>query len=150
MKRNEFFSALTLSAGLFYVAPVLTSCSKSMNDATTTTPGNSNNGNNNNGAVDFNLDLSSSNYSVLNTNGGSVVLNSIIVAKTTSGNFVALSAVCTHQGGPIGYDSSADRFHCPNHGSNFSSDGTVINGPAASPLKKYNTQLTGTTLRVYA
>ena len=107
-------------------------------------------GGNNNGPVDFTLDLSTPSYSVLNNNGGSVVVNSIIVARTSAGVLVALSAVCTHQGSQIGFESSSGRFHCPNHGSNFGLDGSVINGPAAAPLKKYNLQLNGTSLRVYA
>ena len=146
MKRTEFFSAFGLTAGMLFMAPVISSCSKSMTDSS-----NSNGtGGNNNGPVDFTLDLTTPANSVLNNNGGSVVMNSIIVARTSSGVLVALSAVCTHQGGPIGFDSSSGRFHCPNHGSNFGLDGSVINGPAAAPLKKYNLQLTGTSLRVYA
>lgn len=144
MKRHEFFSAFGVSAGLLFMVPVLSSCSKSMTDSST--PG----GGNNNGTVDFTLDLSSSTYSTLNNNGGSVIKDNIIVARTVSGDYVALSSVCTHQGGTVGYDSSANRFHCPNHGSNFATDGSVINGPASSSLKKYNTQLTGTSLRVYS
>ena len=146
MKRTEFFSAFGLTAGMLFMAPVISSCSKSMTDSS-----NSNGtGGNNNGPVDFTLDLTTPANSVLNNNGGSVVVNSIIVARTSSGVLVALSAVCTHQGGPIGFDSSSGRFHCPNHGSNFGLDGSVINGPAAAPRKKYNLQLTGTSLRVYA
>ncbi len=144
MKRDEFFTAFGVSAGMLFLAPVLSSCSKSMTDTSAT------GGGNNNGAVDFTLDLSSSTYSTLNNNGGSVIKDNIIVARTVSGVYVALSSVCTHQGGTIGYDSSADRFHCPNHGSNFATDGSVINGPASTSLKKYNTQLTGTSLRVYS
>ena len=146
MKRTEFFSAFGITAGMLFMAPVLSSCSKSMTDSS-----NSNGtGGNTNGPVDFTLDLSTPAYSGLNNKGGSVVVNSIIVARTSAGTLVALSAICTHQGGPIGFESSAGQFHCPNHGSNFGLDGSVIYGPAAAPLKKYNLQLTGTSLRVYA
>jgi cytochrome b6-f complex iron-sulfur subunit len=151
MERNEFFSLLSVTAGMIFLAPVLTSCSKSMTDEAA--PGgstNTNPGGGTSGTVDFNLDLSVAPYSVLNSNGGSVYKNDIIVARTMSGEYVALSSVCTHQGGTVGYDTTADRFHCPNHGSNFATNGSVINGPAGAPLKRYNTQLTGTTLRVYA
>lgn len=145
MKRNEFFSVLGISAGMIYLAPVLTSCSKSSVD-TTITPGGGNNG-----AVDFTLDLTSPGYAALNTNGGSIVKDNIIIAKTSAGVFVAVTSICTHQQyNPISFESANSRFHCPNHGSNFGLDGSVINGPAASPLKTYKTQLTGTNLRVYA
>lgn len=135
------------SAGMLFLAPAaLTSCSKSTNGLTSgNDPGGTTGG-----AVDFSLDLSTSPYSTLNSNGGSVYKNGLIIARTTNGEYVALSASCTHEGSTIGYDSSANRFHCPNHGSNFTVSGTVINGPATSSLRKYNTQLSGTILRVYA
>ena len=145
MERKDFFSTLGISAGMIFLAPMMSSCSKSMND-TTTTPGGGNNG-----TVDFTLDLTSPTYAPLNTNGGSVVKDNVIIARTSAGVYVALTSICTHQQyNPISFESAANRFHCPNHGSNFSTDGTVINGPAINALKKYNTQLTGTNLRVYS
>ena len=141
MERKAFFSSLGFSAGMIFLAPVISSCSKSITDATTTSGS----------TVDFTLDLSSATYAALNSNGGSVVKDNIIIARTSAGAFVALTSICTHQQyNPIAFESAANRFHCPNHGSNFSTDGSVINGPASSALKKYNTQLTGTSLRVYS
>jgi len=144
MERKAFFSLVGFSAGMLFLAPVATSCSKDP----ATTPGGENN--NNNTGVNFTLDLTSATYSALNSNGGSVIKDNIIIARTASGSFVALSSICTHQGSTIGFEGSANRFHCPNHGSNFATDGTVINGPALTSLKKYNTQLTGTSLRVFS
>ena len=143
MERKIFFSTLGISAGMLFLAPVMTSCSKS--EDVTPTPGG------NNGTVNFTLDLTSPAYAQLNTNGGSVVKDNIIIARTSSGAYVALTSICSHQQyNPIAFESSANRFHCPNHGSNFSVDGTDLNGPALTALKKYNTQLTGTSLRVYS
>ncbi len=145
MERNKFFSTLGISAGMIFLAPALTSCSKSMTDATTGTPTGSG------GAVDFTLDLTNPTYAALNNNGGSIVKDNVIIAKTASGVYVALTSICSHQQyNPISFESANNRFHCPNHGSNFATDGSVINGPATSSLKKYNTTLTGTNLRVYA
>ncbi len=143
MERKQFFSALGISAGMLFMAPVVSSCSKDITDGTTTPGGTT-------GGVDFTLDLSSSTYSVLNNNGGSVIKDNIIIARTSSGNIVALAAACTHQGSIVSFESASSRFHCPNHGSNFGIDGSVLNGPALTALKKYNTQLTGNNLRVYA
>lgn len=146
MKRHEFFSTFGISAGMLFMAPVLSSCSKSMTDSTTNPTGGGNNS-----AVDFTLDLTSSTYAALNSNGGSIVKDNVIVARTSSGVYVALTSICSHQQyNPISFESAANRFHCPNHGSNFGIDGSVINGPATSSLKKYNTQLNGTSLRVYS
>ncbi|MEI7830813.1 MAG: Rieske (2Fe-2S) protein [Prolixibacteraceae bacterium] len=145
MKRNEFFSTLGISAGMIYLAPVLASCSKSSIDSVVPAGGGTSS------AVDFTLDLTTPAYSALNTNGGSIVKDNIIIAKTSAGAFVAVTSICSHQQyNPISFESAASRFHCPNHGSNFGLDGAVINGPATSALKKYNTTLTGTSLRVYA
>jgi cytochrome b6-f complex iron-sulfur subunit len=150
MKRNEFFSAVGISAGMLFMAPVLSSCSKGLTDATTN-PGGGGNPGGGAGAVDFTLDLTSPTYSALNSNGGSIVKDNIIVARTSAGVYVALTSICSHQQfNPIAFDSVASRFHCPNHGSNFGLDGSVINGPATSALTKYNTQLTGTNLRIFA
>ncbi len=146
MKRNEFFSAFGISAGMLFVAPILASCGKNVLDTTGIVVPNTGGGT----VVDFTLDLTQSAYSSLNNSGGSLVVNSIIVAKTVSGSYVALSAVCTHQGGLLGYDAGNNRFHCPNHGANFATDGSVLNGPAQTALRKYNVQLTGNSLRVYA
>jgi cytochrome b6-f complex iron-sulfur subunit len=151
MKRTEFFSAVGFSAGMLFLAPAaLTSCSKSTNDLTSGNDPGGTTGGTTGGTVDFSLDLSTTAYSALNTNGGSVYKNGLIIAKTMNGEYVALSAACTHEGSTIGFDSASNRFHCPNHGSNFTVSGSVINGPAATSLRKYNTQLSGTTLRVYA
>jgi len=145
MKRNEFFSAFGVSAGMIFLAPVLSSCSKSMTDSTTNPSGGGTTG-----AVDFTLDLTSPTYAALNSNGGSIVKDNIIIARTSAGVFVAVTSICSHQQyNPIAFESSASRFHCPNHGSNFGLDGSVINGPATSALKKYSTALTGTSLRIF-
>jgi cytochrome b6-f complex iron-sulfur subunit len=147
MKRKEFFSTLgisAISAGLIFMAPAVTSCSKG---STTDPIGGTNTG----GTVDFTIDLTSPTYAVLNNNGGSVVKDNVIIARTSSGVLVALTSICTHQQyNPIAFESANNRFHCPNHGSNFATDGSVINGPALTALKKYNTTLTGTSLRVYS
>jgi cytochrome b6-f complex iron-sulfur subunit len=99
--------------------------------------------------VDFTLDLEASANSALAKDGGSLYQGNIVVARISSTNFVALSKVCTHEGTTVNFQLANNRFNCPNHGSNFSTDGTVINGPATSALKQYNTALNGTSLRIF-
>lgn len=41
---------------------------------------------------------------------------------------------CSHLGCPIGLNTTEKTFDCPCHGSRFHLDGTVLRGPAASPL----------------
>lgn len=85
----------------------------------------------------------------LATNGGYVVINGIVIARTNSGTFLAVSAACTHKGTNVQYVASANDFYCPNHGAKFSSTGVVTLGPATTNLTQYKTTLTGTSLSVY-
>jgi cytochrome b6-f complex iron-sulfur subunit len=145
MKRKQFFTALGISAGTVLFAPYLISCSKDNATDPGSTPGGSTGG-----TVDFTLDLSLPANSALNTNGGSLINSGVLVAKTSAGSFIAVASLCTHEGFILGFNSSTSQFHCSNHGSNFTTAGAVVNGPATSALKKYNTTLTGTSLRIYS
>jgi cytochrome b6-f complex iron-sulfur subunit len=136
--RKEFLIALGTGAALLACESCLTGCNTQ--DSITNPPTN----------VEFTLDLSTGTYAGLSSPGSSVHVNSLVIAHTTSGTYVALSETCTHQGGTVGYDSANNRFECPVHGSIFALDGSVLRGPASSPLAKYNTTLTGTSLRVFS
>ncbi|RMG04051.1 MAG: Rieske (2Fe-2S) protein [Nitrospirae bacterium] len=61
----------------------------------------------------------------------------IIVIHHPNKGYIALSRVCTHLGCLVDYDRAVDRLICPCHGANFTVDGTVISGPAPSPLREY-------------
>jgi cytochrome b6-f complex iron-sulfur subunit len=88
----------------------------------------------------------------LNTAGGFYIdkTNNIMIARTIANEFLAVSSLCTHQQATIDFEPSSNRFSCSAHGSVFSTTGTVLNGPAAAPLKQYKTSLSGNNLRVYA
>jgi cytochrome b6-f complex iron-sulfur subunit len=83
------------------------------------------------------LDLSLAENSALNSTGVSMVVKGIIIANTGSGNFIALSSVCTHKGCTVGYDSKEGNIKCPCHGAVFTTKGSVVSGPAENPLKSY-------------
>ena len=58
----------------------------------------------------------------------------VVVTQPVSGDFKAFSAVCTHMGCIVNQVSDGT-IDCPCHGSQFSiKDGSVIGGPAPSPL----------------
>jgi cytochrome b6-f complex iron-sulfur subunit len=95
--------------------------------------------------ISFTVDVSSG---ALAINGGSLVKNGVIIARTTTGAFIAVAAACTHQGVTIDFVSSSTSFYCPGHGARFDANGTVTQGPAATNLKKYSTSLSGSTLTV--
>ena len=144
MDRKEFISQVGLGAASLLFINCLGGCSKSA-DAPNSTPTPAPPTN-----VDFTIDLSASTSSSLNTAGGFIYMNNIIIAKTTSGTFLAVSQACTHEGTTITYQSAGDRFFCPNHGSTFSNTGAVLNGPASRPLTQYKTSVSGNNLRVFS
>ncbi len=142
MERNEFLKLLGSGAATVVFAGCFGGCSKKEDDPTPSNPGTST-------KKDFTLDLNAPANAALQNNGGHLVSNDVIVAKTMAGNFVAVSSVCTHQGSTINFESTSGQFQCPSHGSRFALDGKVVNGPAATALKQYKTALTGSNLRVF-
>ena len=133
MTRNDFISLIGIGTTGIILASCISACKKE-----------------NNTNIDFTLEISSSENSALAVKGGYVISQGVIVAKTITGEYIAVSAVCTHQGVNVQFQSSNNRFHCPSHGANFNTNGTVQNGPANSPLTKFNTSLSGNMLRVYS
>ncbi|TFH66072.1 MAG: ubiquinol-cytochrome c reductase iron-sulfur subunit [Candidatus Zixiibacteriota bacterium] len=66
-----------------------------------------------------------------------------VVIQLTPGNFVALSAVCTHLGCIVAWQEQVEEFQCPCHGGRFSADGKVLGGPPPRPLEAYAVELKG-------
>lgn len=62
-------------------------------------------------------------------------LKKYTVYRDESGNIHTCSAVCPHLGGILTWNPDEKSFDCPVHGSRFTADGKVINGPAISDLK---------------
>ncbi len=68
--------------------------------------------------------------------GGGVILRDaqLVVTQPEAGTFKAFSALCTHQGCPVS-EIQDGVIVCNCHGSHFSiKDGSVLQGPATSPL----------------
>ena len=49
-----------------------------------------------------------------------------------------VSAVCTHMMGIVTFNNAENTWDCPCHGSRFTTEGDVIEGPAKAPLTKIN------------
>jgi len=134
MNRRELIR--NIAAGtvtLFIVPSAITSCTKD------NLPNPDNN--------TVTIDLGSSKYSTLASAGGSIVVQNIIIFNTGS-DYLALSSVCTHQGCQVTYNYGNGNLPCPCHGAIFSTTGSVIQGPATSPLKKYNVAQDGDILTI--
>ena len=69
-----------------------------------------------------------------------------MITQPQAGAFKAFTAICTHQGCIV--SSVADgTIDCPCHGSKFSiKDGSVVNGPATSPLAPVAIKVEGTSI----
>jgi cytochrome b6-f complex iron-sulfur subunit len=79
--------------------------------------------------------------------GGGVLVSGgsgqILLSQPTAGTIVAFDPTCTHQGTTVGTPHSGV-ITCPNHGSRFkATDGSVVNGPAAAPLKTIAVKVSG-------
>ncbi|NID12458.1 QcrA and Rieske domain-containing protein [Fibrivirga algicola] len=95
--------------------------------------------------VDFTVNWANSPYSNLQTKGGYVVEQNVIVAQTLTGEFIAVSSICTHDRNALVFQGTNNRFYCPAHMSMFSTSGAVINGPASVALKTYTVTVNQTT-----
>jgi glycine/D-amino acid oxidase-like deaminating enzyme/nitrite reductase/ring-hydroxylating ferredoxin subunit len=63
----------------------------------------------------------------------------VAVARLEDGSLHERSAVCTHLGCIVQWNSAERSWDCPCHGSRFGVDGHVMNGPAIGPLAKPST-----------
>lgn len=80
--------------------------------------------------------------SALDTVGGAALVESnaglFLVSRSNATTFVAIDAVCTHEGCTI-TGAAGDIYVCPCHGSRYDRTGHVVNGPAKSSLRQYST-----------
>jgi nitrite reductase/ring-hydroxylating ferredoxin subunit len=79
--------------------------------------------------------------------GGKVFTDAkVVVTQPTAGQYKGFSAVCTHQGNPIGSVESG-QIVCPFHNSHFSiTDGSPVSGPAQTALPAVNVAVQGTNI----
>lgn len=135
MERKEFLKLTLGMAGVTLVpAAIVASCTKSTNYAPTN--------------VNFTLDLTAAANAALNTAGGSLIQDNVIVIRTGATTFSALSVLCTHQGCTLNYVPATSEMQCPCHGGTFDINGNVISGPPPSALTRYTATLSGHILTV--
>jgi Rieske Fe-S protein len=57
------------------------------------------------------------------------------VFRAEDGALHAVSGSCTHMGCVVEWNAAERTWDCPCHGSRFATDGTVLHGPATTPLE---------------
>ena len=136
MDRRKFFKSSGALCGLAVFGSVafLEGCQKS----STSPQGPS---------ANFTLDLNKATNASLNTVGGSVSSNGVVVANS-EGTYVAVAQACTHQGCSVFYDNNGKDFVCPCHDGIFGTDGSVLSGPPPSALKSYTVTKNGSILTI--
>jgi cytochrome b6-f complex iron-sulfur subunit len=149
MERKDFIEQVGLSAASILIFGCMQGCSKSDSPAPKPPTGTTNPPPVK--AIDFTINITNNPYTSLNTAGGFYVdkTNNIIIARTLTDEFLAVSSLCTHQQVLLDFQASDNRFYCSGHGSLFSTTGAVLKGPAAAPLKQYKTTRTGNSLRIF-
>jgi cytochrome b6-f complex iron-sulfur subunit len=141
MNRGAFLKSLGISTGAIMATWCLGGLTSCLN-ADTPAPGD--------GSVDFTLDLNASENKALLTNGGWLVKNSIVIARTASGDFAAVTQVCSHEGRKqVTYRASKNDFYCTAHGATYSITGKGTNSTGSRGLTSYATQLENNILRVF-
>jgi nitrite reductase/ring-hydroxylating ferredoxin subunit len=71
----------------------------------------------------------------------------MMVAKKTDGMYSAVLMRCSHQDWNLTANNKG--LFCGLHGSSFTLDGQVTNGPATQPLKTFKTEQNDTYLLIY-
>ncbi len=144
MERRTFIGSLT--------TPILTACAVCMGACSkgSDSPSTGSSGGNTTPptGVNFTIDL----HSALLTIGSSLVQSGVIVVRLAASDdpasFTAVQVACTHQGTSINFNQAGNNFVCPNHGSVFTTNGTVTNGPATTALQKFNISVSGNILTI--
>jgi glycine/D-amino acid oxidase-like deaminating enzyme/nitrite reductase/ring-hydroxylating ferredoxin subunit len=80
------------------------------------------------------------NVSDINPGTGAVLrqgLSKLAVYRNEAGKVYEMSAVCTHLGCIVAWNSAEGSWDCPCHGSRFDPQGNVLNGPAVAPLARF-------------
>ena len=70
-----------------------------------------------------------------------------LVAHVAQDTFNAMTAVCTHEACTVD-EFGNSLFQCPCHGSQYSTSGSVVRGPASQSLRRFNTTFAANVLTI--
>jgi len=148
VKRREFVTHACQAVSLATLGSILQGCGGSPSSPSGSAPALAMvNGTAGGGAVTVAIDAGSPLASV----GGAALVQSsagnFLVSRTAQDSFTALTAICTHEQCTVtGFQSS--RYVCPCHGSQYSTSGAVLQGPATRALQQFATRFTNNVLTI--
>ena len=154
MERDEFLKSLGLGLALVCTGSCMSGCGKGSDgpeEKPSTNPPPSGGGGGGGGGSTASIDLNNQ----IKTIGEQTTVNGVLFFRVAAGNtsaaFVATESVCPHQAGQLVWKQGLNRVQCTLHSSEYSTSGTVLQGPQNSPgttraLKIYSTAVSGTTL----
>ncbi len=96
----------------------------------------------------FTINITDPANSSLNNVGGFIEHQNVIIIRTGTTTYSALSNVCTHRGCTVEYDVTTTSVFCPCHGGTFDVNGNVTGGPPPSALIKHTATLNGNILTI--
>lgn len=143
INRMEFLKSLGFKGAslltVYCAIPGLSSCINESMDPV----------NGGNTGTEFTLDLTDPANSKLDIVGNYVIQNRVVIARISTTEFAAVTQVCSHEG-KAKVNFTSGEFYCPEHGARFDTDGKGLNSKGSKGLKTYQTELTGTTLRIFS
>lgn len=134
MNRSEFFRLVGTGIGAILLTRCISSCATGSDPNPAPAQ-----------KISFTLNWDDPKHANLKVKGGYTIEQGIIIAHTKDDQYVAVSAICTHQSAQLTYQLSGNQFYCPNHGSDFDLTGKPTNGPATQPLTRYTLNVDTTT-----
>ena len=133
ISRNDFLKKLGFTGASLFAIYSLDSC---LNEGSVSPSG------------PITIDLSNATYAKLKTNGGYVVVNSVVVANN-NGTYVAATLKCSHEGqNQITFSNK--EWYCTSHGARFDTSGKGLNSNGSKGLTVYSTSLSGNIITINA
>ena len=134
MDRKEFLSTLGAGAAFALTVGCLGGCNKSEEPPA---------------PVDVNLtiDLTDSQNAELLKDGGYIIRDKVVIAKNTTGEYVAATQLCSHEN-LYEVIFKGDEWFCTAHSARFSLAGEGLNSNGSKGLTIYKTALDGDILQV--
>lgn len=143
MDRKEFLKSIGVGAAFVLTYGCLGACSKG-EDLPFIAPNGSNLPEN---SPLFTIDLNSTEATNLAKEGGFIIKDDIVVAKSLSGAFLAATVICSHESRKE-ITFRENEFLCTAHGARFDQSGNGLNNFGARGLKIYTTRLRDTLLTI--